>query len=115
TVFVIVMENRDWSQIKGDNSAPYISDVLLPMASHAEQYYNPPGMHPSEPNYIWLEAGSNLGIEDDGSPDANHRSETNHLVTLLNNKGISWKAYQEGISGNVCPLQGTGRYVPRHN
>src|SRR5207249_4257776 len=56
-VFVILMENQDWSNIRGNASAPYINDTLLPMASHAEQYYNPPGNHPSEPNYLWLEAG----------------------------------------------------------
>src|SRR5262249_52081614 len=37
------------------------------------------------------------------------------LVTLLERAGISWKAYQEGIAGNVCPLQSTGRYAPKHN
>src|SRR5438093_3640726 len=47
TVFLILMENHDWSSITGSPSAPYINDVLLPMASHAEQYYNPPGLHPS--------------------------------------------------------------------
>src|SRR5206468_2820499 len=51
TVFLILMENHDWSSIRGSQSAPYINDILLPIASHAEQYYNPPGVHPSEPNY----------------------------------------------------------------
>src|SRR5437867_2541503 len=41
TVFLILMENHDWSSIKGSPSAPYINDTLLPIASHAEQYYNP--------------------------------------------------------------------------
>src|SRR5664279_1453037 len=58
TVFIILMENRNWSDIKGNADAPYINNVLLPMASHCEQYYNPPGLHPSEPNYLWLEAVS---------------------------------------------------------
>ena len=54
TVFLIVMENQNWSAIKGSASAPYINETLLPMSSYAEQYYNPPGVHPSEPNYLWL-------------------------------------------------------------
>jgi phosphatidylinositol-3-phosphatase len=49
TVFVILMENHNWSSIKGSLDAPYINS-LLPVASHAEQYYNPPAVHPSEPN-----------------------------------------------------------------
>ena len=79
TVFVVMMENHDWSSIKGNASAPYINGTLLPMGSHAEAYMNPPSMHPSEPNYIWLEAGSNLGVRDDASPQQNHQSTTSHL------------------------------------
>jgi phospholipase C len=76
---------------------------------------NPPGLHPSLPNYIWMEAGSNLGIGDDGGPSMNHQSTTNHLVTLLQAAGISWKSYQEDISGISCPLESTGKYAPKHN
>ncbi|HEX9133575.1 MAG TPA: alkaline phosphatase family protein [Ktedonobacteraceae bacterium] len=115
TVFLIMMENHNWSDIKNNPSAPYINNSLLPMASYAEQYYNPPGIHPSEPNYLWLEAGTNFGISNDADPYANHQSTTQHLVTLLNNAHISWKSYQESISGTVCPLTGNGLYAPKHN
>jgi hypothetical protein len=115
TVFLIVMENHNWSDIKGNPSAPYINHVLLPRASHAEQYYNPPGNHPSLPNYLWLEAGTNFGIGDDGDPSAHHLGTTHHLVTLLRHAGISWKAYQDGISGTACPLTGIDSYAPRHD
>src|SRR5205823_6532197 len=83
TVFLIVMENTDWSSIKGSSSAPYINGTLLPRAAHAEQYYNPPNMHPSLPNYLWLEAGTNFGILDDNEPSSNHQSTTSHLVNML--------------------------------
>jgi hypothetical protein len=115
TVFLILMENHNWSDIKNNPSAPYINTTLLPMASYAEQYYNPPGNHPSEPNYLWLEAGTNFGISNDDNPDANHQGTTQHLVTLLNNAHISWKSYQEDISGTVCPLTENGLYAPKHN
>jgi phosphatidylinositol-3-phosphatase len=115
TVFLIVMENHNWSDIKNNPSAPYINNTLLPMASYAEQYYNPPGNHPSEPNYLWLEAGTNFGINNDADPNANHQSTSQHLVTLLNNAGISWKSYQEGINGADCPLTDVGEYSPKHN
>ena len=115
TVFVILMENENWSSIYGSADAPYINKVLLPMASHCEQYFNPPGLHPSEPNYLWLEAGTNFGIRDDNDPSTNHQSTTSHLVTLLQNAGISWKTYQEDISGTYIPLTGTNAYAPRHN
>jgi phospholipase C len=114
-VFIILMENKNWSSIQNSASAPYINNTLLPMASYATQYFNPPNIHPSEPNYLWLEAGTNFGIFDDADPASNHQSTTNHLVTLLNTAGISWKSYQEDISGAACPLTAQNRYAPKHN
>ncbi len=115
TIFIILMENHDWRQILGSGAAPYINNTLLPLASYTDQYFNPSNLHPSLPNYLWLEAGDNFGIFDDNNPDVNHQSTTNHFATYLETAGISWKTYQEGISGNDCPLVGRGRYAPRHN
>ena len=115
TVFVIVMENHNWNQIKANSSAPYINQTLLPQAAHAEAYYNPPGLHPSEPNYLWLEAGTNFGVMDDREPSANHQSSTAHLTHLLDAAAISWKSYQEGIEGDVCPLVSYDHYAAKHN
>jgi hypothetical protein len=118
TVWVIVMENQNWSSIRGSKSAPYINDTVLPIASHAEQYFNPPKVHPSLPNYLWMEAGTNFGIADDRSPLGNSQSTTQHLVTLLKNAprgAIEWRAYQENISGKDCPLSDRYPYVVKHN
>src|SRR5438876_2933328 len=121
TVFLIVMENTDWSSIKGSSSAPYINRMLLPIAAHAEQYYNPPNMHPSLPNYLWLEAGTNFNILDDNDPSSNRQSTTSHLVNMLEAAGISWKTYQEdegsgGIDGTYCPTGFDGNwYDVNHN
>src|SRR5712692_865029 len=115
TVFIILMENHNWSQIKGSKYAPYINKTLLPAASHAEQFFNPPGIHPSLPNYLCLEAGTNFGILDDNPPSLDHQSTTQHLVTLLNTAGIAWKAYEENITGTVCPLTDNGLYAVRHD
>lgn len=115
TVFVIALENHNWSDFKGNTNAPFINGTLLPMASHCEQYYNPTGLHPSEPNYLWLEAGTNFGIFDDNDPSVNHQNTTNHLASQLRDAGISWKTYQEDIAATVVPLTATNGYVPRHN
>jgi phosphatidylinositol-3-phosphatase len=117
TVFVILMENHNWTgdgnlDIKGNPAAPYINKTLLPMASHAEHYYNPPGNHPSLPNYLWLEAGTNFGIYNDNPPSQDHQSTRKHLVTQLENAGISWKSYDENITGKVCPLVDSGGIDP---
>jgi hypothetical protein len=109
------MENYPWASIVNNPSAPYINNTLLPRASHAEQYYSPSGVHPSLPNYLWLEAGTNFGIVDDNYPSSDHQSTTSHLVDLLEAAGVSWRAYEEGISGTDCPLTNLGWYDVNHD
>ncbi|MGZ3450032.1 MAG: alkaline phosphatase family protein [Polyangiales bacterium] len=113
TVFIILMENHSWSSIKASKSAPYINS-LLGTAAHAEGYMTPPKNHPSEPNYIWLEAGNNLGITTDNDPSSNHQATKDHLVTQLETAGVTWKAYQEDIDGKSCPLTSTGLFAAKH-
>jgi phosphatidylinositol-3-phosphatase len=114
TVFLIVMENHNWSQIAGNASAPYINGTLLPMGAHAEHYVNG-AVHPSEPNYVWLEAGDALGISNDAAPAYNDRSTHAHLSAFLDGAGVSWKSYQEDIAPDTCPLSASGLYDPKHN
>jgi hypothetical protein len=58
-----------------------------------------PHIHPSEPNYIWEEAGTNFGILDDDDPFADNpphsQNTTQHLSGLLQLAGKTWKSYQE--------------------
>jgi Phospholipase C len=115
TVFIIVLENESWAEVVGNTNAPYLNNTLLPMASRCEGYYNVPDLHPSLPNYIWLEAGTNFGILDDNGPALDHQNTTNHFVTLLKNAGISWKTYQEDITGASIPLTDWNGYAVRHN
>lgn len=117
TVFLIVMENKAWSEIKGSPDAPYINNALLPRSSFAENYKGPVNgrLHPSLPNFIWLEAGGALGIYSNADPSENHCGTDAHLTALLDKAGISWKSYQEDISGVLCPLKNEKRYAVRHN
>jgi hypothetical protein len=116
TAFVILMENEGWHQIRNSPSARYINDVIYPASASTEQYRtNPKDLHPSEPNYIWMEAGDNLAILDNDDPDENHRHTKKHLVSLLQTAGVPWKSYQQGISGRRCPLEDEGSYEPKHN
>ncbi len=115
TVFLIVMENKNWSDIVGNPSAPYINGVLLKVGAHATRYFNPPHVHPSLPNYLWLEAGTDFGIRDDGPPSTHQQSTSRHLVSLLTRAHISWRAYAEDISGKSCPLTSSFLYAVKHN
>ena len=119
TVWVIMMENHNWTgnnagaafgapDIKGNVLAPYINGELLRRSAHSERYFNPPKNHPSLPNYLWLEAGTNFGILTDNLPTDNNLRTGQHLTALLEQKNISWRTYAEPDFGNPvydnCPL-----------
>ena len=119
TVWVILMENHNWTgnnagaafgdpDIKGNRLAPYANGKLLDTSAHAEQYFNPPNNHPSQPNYLWLEAGTNFGVLADTQPGQPQLNTHLHLTRLLEDAGISWTAYAEPDFGSpvfdVCPL-----------
>jgi phosphatidylinositol-3-phosphatase len=83
--------------------------------SYAAAYHNVlatptgsnPKIHPSEPNYLWAEAGTNFGILNDNDPFKpatppatgfpNDQSSTQHLSTFLTQVGKTWRSYQEDI------------------
>lgn len=114
-VWFIQEENQNWTgylQLKGNSSVPYMNNTLVPLAAHAEQFFTT--AHPSLPNYIWNESGSTQGVIDDNPPSSHHFATTNHLTTLLQKAGFTWKTYAEGISGTNCPITGSGIYVVRH-
>jgi phospholipase C len=113
TVFLIMMENHSWNNIAGSPSAPYINNTLLPMAALADNYYT--GVHPSLPNYLWLEAGTNFHVTADVSPAAAHQSSPNHLVTLLDRAHVTWKAYEQAMRSGICPLTNSYPYATKHN
>jgi hypothetical protein len=94
TVFVIAMENHNWTQpanqfsgpiqqIFQNPNAPFINSLVNGTAAnisrqvaYATNYHNVlatasgnnPHIHPSEPNYIWAEAGTNFGVLNDADP-----------------------------------------------
>ena len=135
-VFVIALENHNWTQpitlpggiqqIYGNANAPFINSLVNGTAvayingrqvnisehvAYATAYHNVLAtqsgqnhIHPSEPQYIWAEAGTNYGVLNDadpytepaGSPN-NVQTTTNHLSGLLQLAGYNWKSYQEDI------------------
>jgi hypothetical protein len=59
---------------------------------------NNPHIHPSEPNYLWAEAGTNFGVFNDNDPygsGGTNQNTTQHLSGLLQRAGITWRSYQE--------------------
>jgi hypothetical protein len=135
TVFVIAMENHNWTQpanqftggiqqIYQNPNAPFINSLvdgsafalvngsvvhLSEQVAYAAAYHNVlatpagnnPHIHPSEPNYLWAEAGTNFGVLNDNDPfSANGPTNQNtslHLTNLLAQTGKTWRSYQEDI------------------
>src|SRR5258708_1163765 len=123
-VFVIVEENHDWSSIYKNANAPFINNVLLTQDAFVNDYHNVDKklneLHPSEPNYIMLEAGmiafSDHTFTTDNPPSPqNSTASHNHLTYLLDKNGYSWKAYQEDISGTDCSINAINKYAPKRN
>lgn len=145
TVFVIAMENHNWTQpanqftggiqqIYQNPAAPFINSLVNGTAyasingslvdissqvAYATAYHNVlatpsgnnPHIHPSEPNYLWAEAGTNFGVLNDNDPFSpngpTNQNTTQHQVTFLTAAGKTWKSCQEDIdltpdaSGNL--------------
>src|SRR5262249_49714983 len=102
TVFMIAMENHNWTQpanqfsgpiqqIFQNPNAPFINSLVNGTAvatisgqkvnisrqvAYAANYHNAlataggnnPHIHPSEPNYLWAEAGTNFTVSNDIDP-----------------------------------------------
>jgi hypothetical protein len=133
-VFVIAMENHNWTQpasltggiqqIYQNPNAPFINSLVNGTAfaivngsvvhvseqvAYATAYHNVlatpggnnPHIHPSEPNYLWAEAGTNFGVLNDNDPfkpvGGTNQNTPLHLTNLLTAAGKTWKSYQEDI------------------
>jgi hypothetical protein len=125
-VFVIAMENHDSTQIYGNTTdAPYINNTLIPSYAHATNFNDPLALSiPSEPHYVWMEAGTNAFSDrtftSDSDPSStNSTSSTAHLVTQIKNStnNVTWMTYQEGQSSTTgsCPIASSGFYAAKHD
>lgn len=122
-IFVIAMENHGTSSIYGNTAqAPYINNTLLPMYGRATNFIDVLPSLPSEPHYVWMEAGTNAFSDrtftNDNNPSStNSTASTLHLSTQIVTAGSTWLAYQEGINSTTgaCPIAGSGNYAPKHD
>jgi hypothetical protein len=120
-VFVIAMENEAATAIYGNASAPYINGQLIPRYARAGDFADPlPDALPSEPHYVWMEAGTNrfgdVTFTGDADPSAaNSTASTAHVATQLGAAGISWLSYQEGMAAGTCPVVSSGLYAAKHD
>ena len=138
-VFVIAMENHNWTQpstqtspqpIAQNPAAPFINSLVSGTSgisgevAYATAYQNADfGIHPSEPNYIWAEAGTNFGVTNDDTPyHADCTPDTvqgshEHLSAFLTKARKTWRSYQEDtdVDSHNVPLMQSQWTVPLFN
>ena len=95
--FVILMENRPYTQIIGNVNAPFINSYAK-SANLATNYYAVG--HPSLTNYLEIVGGSNFGIVNDDAPDWHNTSCVPNIVS-----GIP---ADESATTKTCPLAASG-------
>ena len=111
-VFYIALENHNFTQpstvpagtpqqLFGNPAAPYLNSLVTPGnpnaadVSYASNYQNvSPGLHPSEPNYVYQIAGV-TGPLNDNDPYPNNIVNAPNLNQLMAAKGQTWRSYQE--------------------
>src|SRR5437870_2201203 len=108
-VVVVVMENKDYGAVIGSRDAPYVTGLARRYAL-ATGYFGV--AHPSLPNYLALLGGSTFGITSDCT---GCRVSAPNLVDELERRGISWRAYMEGMPSACFTGGSAGRYAKKHN
>ena len=108
-VVTIAMENREASTVLGSRDAPYVNALARRYAVARASY----GItHPSLPNYIALTSGATHGVRTNCTRCVVRGSS---IVDQLEDAGLSWKAYMEGLPRPCFRGAQAGSYVKRHN
>jgi Phosphoesterase family len=96
-VFMVMMENTDYSQVIGDNQdAPFINGLLAQgtLLDNASGVY-----HPSDENYLAIAGGNTFVKGPIYYPNIN--VDAANLGDTLEAAGKTWKAYEQGM-GTPC-------------
>ena len=107
-------------------AAPFINSLvngtsgISGQVAYATHYINAgAGVHPSEPNYIWAEAGDNLGVFNDDNPyHADCTPDTvqttdQHLSAFLTKARRTWRSYQEDTDVDATNVAAAEERVDR--
>ena len=118
------MENEPAAAIYGNKNAPYLNGLLSKYA-RATAFTDPlPDGIPSEPHYVWMEAGTNkfsdVTFTGDSDPSSgNSTKSTAHLSAQMNaaSPAVTWMGAMEGLNSSTgaCPVSSSGFYAAKHD
>lgn len=110
---VVVIENKTYSEIVGNLSAPYINGLLA--NSHTASFTQSiSSTHPSQPNYLMLFSGSTQGVTDDYVP-GNLPFTAPNLGAAVVNAGLTFIGYSEDLNYAGSTDSIVNKYVRKHN
>lgn len=118
-IVIVIEENKNYDEIIGNPSAPYINNVLKKEGASFLRMYG--AEHNSQGNYFWLFSGSNqtVGFHDQVPSEkthANYPFRAANLGSQLIAKGLSFKGYAEGLPaiGATDETAAGGLYARKH-
>jgi len=114
-VIVVIMENKSYAEVKAQ---PYAASLIAAGASFASSYAV---VHPSQPNYFALWAGSTLGVTNDNCPAPGSPFALDNFGSVCEATGRTWGAYSENLptaGATGCSYDGgtsSGLYTRKHD
>ena len=113
-VWIIVLENRDYSRVVGADDLPYMTG-LIERYGLAESYFGV--ARPSQPNYLAMFSGSTHGVADND----NHDIDAPTIADQIEASGRTWRQYAENVPPDCFKgsraeggRDGPGEYVRKH-
>jgi acid phosphatase len=107
-VFIVVLENRDFSDVVGNPNMPYYNS-LAQQYGLATSYYA--DLHPSIGNYFMMTVGDTI-TDDDGWQGV---ITMDNVVRRLLAAGKTWKSYAENLPSQGYIGGDQGLYTRHHN
>jgi acid phosphatase len=113
-VVVVIEENHSFDQLTDEfaNDAPYFNQTLVPEGASFTRAYGEE--HRSQGNYLWLFAGSNFESGFTNIVPIGPFEKPN-LATTLDNAGLSFAIYSEGLPELGSTVTDANGYARRHN
>ena len=111
-ILIVMYENRDYTEIVGNPSAPYINSLLSDTSTAL--FTNSNGLASgSQPNYLMLFSGSDQGVVDNTITSTQFTSC--NLGYSLTSSGHTFRGYSEDLPSVGYLGTSSGMYYRKHN
>jgi phosphatidylinositol-3-phosphatase len=117
-IYLVVMENKEYTNIVGSASAPFINSLITRYGLATNLYAV---AHPSQPNYIAMTSGGTQGTSSDGT----YNLSVPNVFDQVETSGRTWRVYAQGYPGDCFKSYGSpsisdglgeaGDYARKHN